>query len=97
MTVKSVISKFGYLLVQLNYKLVLILFLCYSSTLRFISQGVATKLINSMTAVEGIVLNQVFQGREDRFHGITVDSAKEPCDVSVFPKKLEGTLLSRYN
>lgn len=46
-----------------------------------------------MTAVEDIVLNQVFQGQEDRFHGITVDSSKEPCDVSVFPKKLEGTVL----
>ncbi|XP_021920633.1 nudix hydrolase 8 isoform X4 [Zootermopsis nevadensis] len=45
-----------------------------------------------MTAVEDIVLNQVFQGQEDRFHGITVDSSKEPCDVSVFPKKLEASL-----
>jgi hypothetical protein len=49
-----------------------------------------------MTAIEGITLNQVFQGEEDRFRGITVDSSKEPCDVSSFPKKLEGTVLCRY-
>jgi len=50
-----------------------------------------------MTAVDGITLNQVFQGQEDRFHGITVDSCKESCDISVLPKKLEGTVLCRYN
>jgi hypothetical protein len=49
-----------------------------------------------MTAVEDVTLNRVFQGQEDRFHGITVDSSKEPCDVSAFPKKLEGTVPCRY-
>jgi hypothetical protein len=49
-----------------------------------------------MTAVEDVTSNQVFQGQEDRFHGITVDSSKEPCDISVFSKKLEGTVLCRY-
>jgi hypothetical protein len=49
-----------------------------------------------MTAVEDITMNQVFQGQVDRFHGIRVDSSKEPCDVSAFPKKLEGTVLCRY-
>lgn len=49
-----------------------------------------------MTAVEGVTSNQVFQGKEDRFRGITVDSSKESCDISAFPKKLEGTVLCRY-
>jgi hypothetical protein len=44
-----------------------------------------------MTTVEDITLNRMFQGQEDRFHGITVDSSKEPCEISAFPKKLEGT------
>lgn len=50
----------------------------------------------SMTAVDDTALNGVFKGQEDRFHGITVDSSKEKCDISVFPKKLEGNILWRY-
>jgi hypothetical protein len=48
-----------------------------------------------MTSVGDTALNEVFQGKEDRFHGITVDSSKESCDVSVFPNKLQGTILCR--
>ena len=46
-----------------------------------------------MTAVGDSAWNEVFEGQEDRFHGITVDSSKEKCDISVFPKKLEGKVL----
>jgi hypothetical protein len=46
-----------------------------------------------MTAVDDTAWNEVFQGQEDRFHGITVDSSKEKCDISVFSKKLEGNAL----
>ena len=49
-----------------------------------------------MTAVDYIALNEVFHGQEDRFHGITVDSSKKKSDISVFPKKVEGTVLWRY-
>jgi len=49
-----------------------------------------------VTAVDYIASNEVFHGQEDRFHGITVDSSKEKCDISVFPKKLEGNVLWRY-
>jgi len=49
-----------------------------------------------MTAVDDIALNKEFRGQEDRFHGITVHSSKEKCDISVFPKKLEGNFLWRY-
>ena len=53
----------------------------------------AVNMTSSMTAVEGIGANLVFQGQEDRFNGITVDSNKEPCDVSTFIKKLQGETL----
>jgi len=46
-----------------------------------------------MTAMGDTAWNEVFEGQEDRFHGITVDSSKEKCDISVFPKKLEGKVL----
>ncbi|XP_023723732.1 nudix hydrolase 2 isoform X2 [Cryptotermes secundus] len=59
---------------------------------RLICQGVCKNLIKTMTAVEGVTSNQVFQGQEDRFRGITVDSSREPCDVNAFPKKLEASL-----
>ena len=49
-----------------------------------------------MTAVADTAWNEVFRGQEDRFHGITVDSSIEKCDISVFPKKLEGNVLCRY-
>jgi hypothetical protein len=49
-----------------------------------------------MAAVGDTAWNEVFQGEEDRFHGITVDSSKEKCDISAFPKKLEGSVLCRY-
>ncbi|PSN46311.1 Nudix hydrolase 8 [Blattella germanica] len=34
----------------------------------------------------------VFEGQEDRFRGITVDSKKEPCDAATFTKRLEASL-----
>jgi hypothetical protein len=49
-----------------------------------------------MTAVDDTALNEEFHGHEDRFHGITVDSSKEKCDVNVFPKKLEDNVLCIY-
>lgn len=32
----------------------------------------------------------IFSGKSDRYHGITVQSDKEECCDSVFQKKLEG-------
>jgi len=49
-----------------------------------------------MTAVDDTALSEVFHGQEDCFHGITVESSKGKCDISVFPKKLEGNVLWRY-
>jgi hypothetical protein len=49
-----------------------------------------------MMKVGDVAWNEVFQGQEDRFHGITVDSSKEKCDISVYPKKLEGSVLCSY-
>jgi hypothetical protein len=49
-----------------------------------------------MTTVGDTAWNEVFQGQEDRFRGITVDSSKEKCDISVFPKKLEGSVRCGY-
>ena len=37
-----------------------------------------------MTAVDDTALNEVFHGQEDGFHGITVESCKEKCDIIVF-------------
>ncbi|KAJ9577187.1 hypothetical protein L9F63_006244, partial [Diploptera punctata] len=58
---------------------------------RILHQSVVN-LTSSMTATEGIGINLVFQGREDRFNGITVDSSKEPCDVGTFTKRLHASL-----
>jgi len=49
-----------------------------------------------MTAVDDTALNEEFSGQEDGFHGITFDSSKEKCDISVFPVKREGNILWRY-
>jgi hypothetical protein len=49
-----------------------------------------------MTAGDDTALNEVFHAQEDQFLGITGDSSKEKCDISVFPDKLEGNFLWRY-
>lgn len=36
-----------------------------------------------------------FEGVEDRYNGITVDSAKEECHIEDFSKKLDGTFSSK--
>ncbi|XP_069691273.1 uncharacterized protein [Periplaneta americana] len=60
---------------------------------KFVSQGITKYSVSSMTAAEGITFHQVFQGQEDRFRGITVDSSREPCDASMFTKRLEASLI----
>ena len=49
-----------------------------------------------MTAMDDTALNEVFHGQVDGFHGVTFDSSKEKCDISVFSKKQEGNILWRY-
>ena len=66
--------------------------MCRSIKWRHLHHSVVN-LTSSMTAVEGIGMNQIFQGQEDRFNGITVDSSKEPCDVGIFTKMLQGKLI----
>lgn len=38
----------------------------------------------------------LFVGTEDRFQGITIDSTKEPCDISLFPEVLKGKDPNNY-
>jgi len=64
--------------------------------IQIIRQFAAANLMKIMTAVDDTALNEEFSGQEDGFHGITFDSSKEKCDISVFPVKREGNILWRY-
>lgn len=39
----------------------------------------------------------LFKGKLDHFNGITINSQQEKCDVELFPQKLKGGHLKRYD
>jgi hypothetical protein len=55
----------------------LVLFSLVTAVHPFIPQCTAENLIKSVRAVGDSALNEVLNGKQDRFHGITVDSSKE--------------------
>lgn len=61
---------------------------------RFATSSVASYVTSVNMAGSIASESTIFQGKNDRFNGVTVDSVSEPCKNGTFSKCLVGTSVS---